>query len=256
MKYYQELLKMGIFSFNDIVDLTGNKETASSLVREYQKKRYIVRIKRNLYTAINLETKEPVVGKFEIGSNITDTAYISHHSAFEYYGVMNQVYYEIYVSSESKFNNFEFNNIEYIYHQSKFNEGVVRSKSNRNIRVTDLERTVLDSIKDFEKIGGLEELLQCLDLITYLDYKKLERYLQYYDSQIMYQKTGYILEHFKKHLKLPDKFFNMCESKIGKSKRYLYKNIKNEDNFYNKKWQLFVPKDLLSIISTGDDFLV
>ena len=56
-----------------------------------------------------METKEAVADKFEIGSNVTETAYVSHHSAFEYHGVMNQVYYEVYVSSESKFKNFEFN---------------------------------------------------------------------------------------------------------------------------------------------------
>jgi predicted transcriptional regulator of viral defense system len=256
MKYYEKLLGMGIFSFADLIKLTGNKDTANSLVREYQKKQYIIRIKRNLYTAVNLETKEAVAGKFEIGSNVTDTAYVSHHSAFEYHGVMNQVYYEVYVSSESKFNNFEFKGIEYIYHQSIFNEGVIHSKNNRNIRVTDLERTVLDSIKDFEKIGGLEELLQCINLITYLDYEKLEKYLQCYNSQIMYQKTGYILEHFKDALKIPGKFFTMCESKIGKSRRYLYKDIKDEKNIYNGKWQLIVPENLLSIISSGGNVLV
>lgn len=256
MKYYEKLLEMGMFAFVDLVKLTGNKETASSLVREYQKKGYIVRIKRNLYSAINLETKEAVVNKFEVGSNITDTSYISHLSAFEYHGAMNQIYYEVYVLSESKFNNFEFKGIEYVYHQSKFNEGVICSKTNNDIRVTDLERTTLDSIKDFEKIGGLDELLECLDLITYLDHVKLEKYLKNYDSQIMYQKTGYILEHFKNSLKLPSKFFNNCESEIGKSKRYLYKNLKNEKNIYSRKWQLIVPENLLSIVNSGSDILV
>ena len=256
MKYYEKLLNMGIFTFADIINLTGNKDTANSLVREYQKKRYIIRIKRNLYSAINLETKETVANKFEIGSNITDTAYVSHHSAFEYYGVINQVYYEVYVSSDSKFRDFEFKDIGYVYRKSIFNEGVIYSKNNRNIRVTDLERTVIDSVKDFEKIGGLEELLQCIDLITYLDYEKLYKYLQFYNSQIVYQKTGYILEHFKDELKIPGKFFDMCESKIGKSRRYLYKNLKNEKGIYNGKWQLIVPENLLSIIRQGDDILV
>lgn len=256
MKYYEKLLDMSLFTFKDIIKLTGNKETAGSLVREYQKKRYITRIKRNLYTAINLETKESVADKFEIGSNITDTAYISHHSAYDYYGIMNQVYYEVYVSSESKFKNFEFKGIEYTYHQSPFNDGVIYSKNNRNIKVTDLERTVLDSVKDFEKIGGLEELIECISLITYLDFEKLKKYLQCYDLQIMYQKTGYILEHFKDDLKIPNKFFELCKRKIGKSRRYLYINIKNEKNIYNAKWQLIVPEDLFSLINSGGDSLV
>ena len=256
MKYYEKLINMSIFTFSDLVKLTGNRDTASSLVREYKKKGYITSIKRDLYSAVSLETKEPIAGKFEIGSNITDTSYISHHSAFEYHGVMNQIYYEVYVSSDSEFNNFEFRGIEYIYRQSKFNEGVISAKNNKNIRVTDLERTVLDSIKDFEKIGGLEELLQCLDLITYLHHQKLEKYLECYGSQVMYQKTGYILEHYKNSLKLPDDFFNICQSRIEKSKRYIHKNIMNEDHVYNDRWQLVVPKDLLALINLGGEVIV
>jgi len=253
MKYYKKLLELGVFSFKDIINMTGNKETASSLVREYQKKEYIIRIKRNLYSAVNLETGEPIVNKFEIASNITDTSYVSHHSAFEYHGVMNQVFYEVYVGSKSKFNNFEFNDIEYICIGSRFNDGVVKVEN--NVYVTDMERTVLDSIKDFEKIGGLEELLQCLDLITFLDNEKLKKYLICYNLKILYQKTGFILEHFRKDLKLPDSFFEFCQSKINKSKRYLYKKVKNLNNHYNKKWQLVVPDDYMTERFEGDGYV-
>lgn len=256
MKYYERLLELAIFSFNDIVKLTGNKETASTLVRNYQKKGYIKRIKRNLYSAINLETKEPVVNKFEIGSNITDTAYISHHSAFEYHGFMNQVFYEVYVSSESRFNDFSFNGIEYIYLGSNFSEGVIRSNYNKNILVTDIERTVLDAIKDFDKIGGLEELFSCFELITFLNHKKLEKYLSCYSSQYMYQKTGFILEYFQNSLQLPDSFFYLCKNKIDKSKRYLYKNVKNKSKHYNNKWQLIIPDEIENMLNLeGDTFV-
>ena len=50
----------------------------------------------------------------------------------------------------------------------KINVGVVEPRTTQGVRVTDLERTVIDSIKDFEKIGGLEELMNCLSLVHYL----------------------------------------------------------------------------------------
>ena len=255
MKYYEELIDKKVFDYNDIVGITGNKGTANNLIYRYKEKGYIKSIKRNLYTVISLETKQSVANKFEIGSNITDSSYISHHSAFSYYGITNQVFYEIYVSSNTRFNDFVYDAITYKFIQSKCEKGIIKPVENPLIRITDIERTVVDSIKDFEKIGGLEELLQCIDLITYLDYEKLYKYLQLYNSQIVYQKTGYILEHFKDELKIPGKFFDMCESKIGKSRRYLYKNLKNEKGIYNGKWQLIVPKNLLSIIRQGDDIL-
>lgn len=119
---------------------------------------------------------------------ITDTAYISHHSAFKYYGLANQVFYEVYVSSEIKFNHFEYGHVTYKYVASRMKEGIVEAKNTTGVRITDLERTVIDSIKDFNKIGGLEELLYCLESIHYLDENKLRRSLDIYNIQGLYQK--------------------------------------------------------------------
>ncbi|MGV8147179.1 MAG: hypothetical protein ACLKAK_12080 [Alkaliphilus sp.] len=57
-----------------------------------------------------------------------NTAYISHHSAFEYYGLANQVFYEVYVSSETKFQKFDFGKVTFKYIASRMKEGVVEAK--------------------------------------------------------------------------------------------------------------------------------
>ena len=61
--------------------------------------------------------------------------------------------------------NFSFEDQNYVFIQNKYNFGIDERK---HVRVTDLERTVLDSIKDFEKIAGFEELIQCISLVKYL----------------------------------------------------------------------------------------
>lgn len=52
---------------------------------------------------------------------------------------------------------------------------------------------MIDSIADFEKIGGLEELLRCLLLIPSLDYHKLLDALELYGRAQLYQKAGFFL---------------------------------------------------------------
>jgi hypothetical protein len=68
---------------------------------------------------------------------------------------------------------------------------------------------------------------------------------------VLFQKAGYILEHFKRELNLSDNFFVSCKADIKKSVQYLSKNFDKEQIEYNSQWQLFVPKDLLSLISEG-----
>ncbi len=251
MKDFEKLLQLGIFSSEDVISLTGNRETAHSKIYRFSQKGYIKSIKRNLYAAISLESRQTIVNKFQIGCSLTKSAYVSHYSAFEYFGLTNQVFNEVYVSSKERFNNFEFEGILYKFVHSKFNDGVLEPQNYSGVRVTDIERTVLDGIKDFEKIGGLEELLRCLGMITYLDSEKLEKYLDIYNIQMLYQKTGYILEYYKDSLKLRDSFFEFCKTNIGKSTRYLFKGTKSDDSLYNRKWKLVVPKNLTNIFDQG-----
>ena len=169
---YSKLLRSHVFSFSEIEAIIGDKKKANNAIYNLKKNGLIVSAKKNLYSAVSLSDKSPVADKFEIASKITPSSFISHHSAFEFYGIANQVFYEIHVSSNSKFNDFYFDGLLYKYIQNKYDFGITEIK---HVKVTDMERTVLDSIKDFEKKTGLEEVLQCICLTTSLNIvKKLQ----------------------------------------------------------------------------------
>jgi predicted transcriptional regulator of viral defense system len=249
MKYYEDLIKQQCFSRADVERLTLNENTADSLIKEYKRKGYLDSVRRNLFVAVSMETKRSVASRYRIGSSILHDNYISHHSAFEYYGCANQVFYEVYVSGNGRFANFDYDGLTFRYVAPRIELGVLLMDD--GVLVTDMERTVLDGINDFERIGGLEELLRCLELIPFVDEEKLLSYLAAYDTQVLYQKTGYILEHMQKELRLSDKFFEICEEKRKDSVRYFYHGIEHESNTFSKRWNLVVPKNLLSLISNG-----
>ncbi|WP_320122195.1 type IV toxin-antitoxin system AbiEi family antitoxin [uncultured Sphaerochaeta sp.] len=246
MHYYMQLLKLGCFSRDDVARITGNVRTADSLLYSYKKKSYIVSIKRNLFTAIDPTTGEPVCNQYEIGSCLSTDSYISHHSAFEVHGMANQVLYDVNISSSSRFTPFDFNGHRYMYIASSFLDGV---ETHGRIRVTDLERTIVDTIKDFTKVSGLEELLACLSLVTYIDERKLMHYLSCYDIQFLYQKAGYILSLFP-GTKISKQFLISCEKQIQKSIRYLTPETKQERATFQKRWGLYVPSNINLLVPT------
>jgi predicted transcriptional regulator of viral defense system len=254
LKYYEALLDMGLFTRNQLVRLVGNPDTAGSLIRNYLMHGYITRIRHDLYAVRSLETRQALPDRFAIASYINDTSFVSHHSAFEYYGLANQVFNEMSVSSLKLFKTFEFEGVKYIDIPTRYSFGV--TKPSRMIRVTDLERTIIDNIKDFSKHGGLEELLRCLALIPFTDEARLLSYLVQYDIQFLFQKTGYILSHFQKTMKLSDDFFLACKERVGKSVRYLYEGIPHESTVYNQEWQILTPLDLMGAIDEGADAVV
>ena len=202
MFVYNKLARYPVFTINEVERLSGNFKTAYSQINRLMKKGLIKKVRKNIYSVVNLVTGQIVATRYQIACAVTGTAYISHHSAFEYYGLANQVFYEVYVSSETKFNTFEYDHVTYKYVASRMKEGIVEAKNTTGIRVTDLERTVIDSIRDYNKIGGFEELLNCLEGILYLDEAKLLRYLEVYSTQGLYHRVGYLLQRYQKEIQL------------------------------------------------------
>ena len=254
MHSYEYFYNLGCFTREDASKIASNPNTVDSTLFTYKKKGLIKSVKRNLYVAVSRETKTVVATPFEIASKITADSFVSHHSAFEYYGMANQVFSDINVSTTIRFNDFEFDGKTFQFIKSKMKLGIISATS--RVRITDLERTIIDSIKDFNKIGGLEELLRCLEMVTYVDEKRLLLYLEGYDNQFLYQKTGYILMHYQKSMKLSEEFFEKCNFMKKSSIRYLYDDIKPADPIYNSKWQMYVPADLMKLIDEGGNEIV
>lgn len=246
MKYYEKMLELGCFNKSKVIELTGSEAAAKSLLYDYQKKGYIEKVKRNLYAAISLETKQPVLSRYQIGSRLFPDAVITHHSAFEAFGYANQVFYEVYVATDSRFRDFEYDGIWYHRMERNAHMDIV---TNGKLKVTGIEQTIVDSIKDFNKIAGLEEVIRCIMLIPSVKGEKILEALSAYDNKFLYQKCGYILEQLQDELGLSNEFFEYLGRYTADGKRYLIKE--NGQNVWNSRWKLYVPADFMHLLDKG-----
>ncbi|MCD7859807.1 MAG: transcriptional regulator [Firmicutes bacterium] len=250
MKYYEQFVQLGLFTYADAKKVIGTESATVNLLQTYIQKGYLAKIRRGLYTAINFVDQEPVTNKFAIASALTNTAVVSHHSAFEYYGYSNQVSYDICVSSESKFNSFDFAGFHYHRVKPDISDGVIDEAG--GVAVTDIERTVLDGISDFENDMGFEELMKCIPAVPFLNEDKLISYLSQYNKCFLYQKTGFILEHLQSELSISDALIQHCKEQSGNSSRYLIKNTPKEILDFNNKWHLTIPQNLWQNVNGSD----
>lgn len=253
MKYLSALQKKKLFTLSDAEELTGNVQTAKAMLQAYKKAGSIVSIRRNLYAAVDLASGELLANRYEIGSNVNSGAYISHHSALEYHGYANQVYYTVTVSSDERFSAFEYGGIRYLRYGPSIKAGVTAPPMMPLVSVTDIERTVIDCIYDIPLAGGLEELMEALRLIPMLHEEKLLLYLEEYDQIFLWQKAGFVLQRFSSEFDLSHSFFNTCKSKIHDRKKRL---VDYGKLIYYPEWKLYAPKNLLSILNDGGDELV
>ena len=145
----------------------------------------------------------------------------------------------MYVSTEKRFTNFEFEGISYKYINSKYDFGIVQDDK---VRITDKERTFIDCIDKTELAGGNEELIMCLELFGKLEGNKILEYLKKYNSSKLYDKVGFFLELFKEHYGVEQDIIEECRSKSENKKLYFNEETKRMKSKYVKEWNLVVPK--------------
>ncbi len=245
MDLYFKLLKKPVFTINDVNEYYGKIESARSAIKRLIAKGMVEKIRNNLYTCVSGETNAPLANRYQIACAVTPTAYVSHHTAMEYYGVNDQVYYDVYVSSKTEFREFEFDGYTYHYVPCKFNDGVETVAYSGGVRVTDRERTVIDSIKEMDKIAGIEEVISNVECMSKLSEKRLLTYLECYQNKFLYQKVGFLLKEYQEKLALSDEFFEICKREKGLSKRYLTNECRS--GRYVDEWRLVVPMHIFDL---------
>ena len=249
MNLYYELLQYPVFSMKEVETLYASERTARAALGKLLKGNMVLKIRNGLYTCVSGENGGPVANRFQVASAITPSSYVSHHTAFEYYGTAEQVFYEVYVGSETRFHDFEFDGYTYHYVKEWVKDGITSPEFSGGVRITDKERTIVDSIKDINLIAGLEEVLSCLTSVNGIDEKKMLNYLAEYDSAFLYQKIGFIFSVYQTELGTTDDFIKMCRDKSGNSKRYLTNGISEPG--YSGEWKLVYPKNMKHMKNGG-----
>jgi predicted transcriptional regulator of viral defense system len=248
--FYKNLAQKGAFRFNEACSMLSSREVASIYLYRLMKKGLIRRVRKNLYVIIDLASGCDAVDKNVIATHISESSFVSYHSAFEFYGFYNQVRNDVQVSSSTPFQ--EFNDKGILYRSFK-TSNLCQIERVKGVMVSTIERTIIDSINKLGVSMDTGELLECLELVPFCEEEKLEEMLVAYDKDVLYRKSGYILSYFKESLGLSNGFFDFCKkhSNRGNSGRLVPKE--EPDLKYVKEWGLYGYRDILRLISEIED---
>ena len=233
----------------ETMDRFENKKQFSNWIALKLKSNTYKKIRNNLYALVDPSTNDIYSTKFEIASKISQTSFVCYHSALECYGLANQIFGDVLVGSLTRFNNFVFNDDEFIYKSVK-NVKFVNDVVSEGIRVSSLEKTIIDCIDDMDLAGGIEEVLNALEQIKYVNESRVLDILRDTNKMFLYQKVGFLFEIYNSQLGLSNDFFLECKSHISKKINY-FMRYEFKDAELNKKWNLIVPKDIKSRINGG-----
>lgn len=248
MKYYKDLATFNTFTLEDAEKIIGNNFTTKKYLENMIKNGSIHRIKKNLYTCYDFSTYSDCCNRFQIASNLNSDSFVSYHSAFEFYGFYNQVYFDVQVSSTKKIKYFEYDDYRYVNYLTN---SLAQIDFIQGVRVSSIERTIVDSINMLGKVMDTEELIKCLDLISNVNESKLIEMLSIYNKPILYKKVGLVLSYYKNVYNISDTFFTLCKEKGNVSNIGYLINGNKLDMVFNSEWGLYSYPDLKKLVYKG-----
>jgi predicted transcriptional regulator of viral defense system len=235
-----------------VTEILGSEQENGYVYKKFiyplLKKKYLTRIRRNLYHVTPPGYRDSIVDRFTVASQIKQSYYIGFHAALEFYGVAysyrNRVH--VGVKPRNRFDEFSYQNTTYVPFLTNDVETGVLHQSHRgnDVRVCSKERLFIECVKYPDHVGGWEEVLKSLQGLGGIDFDTLLDYLFLAENQSLLRRVGLVLEMLKgeslyyKHLE--DSTVEEIRKRVEGNERYLEKG---KIGALNKKWKLYISDD-------------
>jgi len=226
-------------------------ESWRQLLNYHKKAGNLIHIKKLLYAV--KQKKDGWVDPFLIASKATPDAIISHHSALELHGLAYSTFTQIHYLTLRPIDSFIYEN--QMFRSVKFPKELIKINSTEFgletferqdmlVKLTGIERTVVDILDRSDLGGGWEEIWRSLDNITYLDLSKLIEYTLMLNNSTVVAKVGFFLDQRPVHFRGESKYIDELLQHIPKKPHYMNRS-RREGGKYIKKWELIVPEEII-----------
>lgn len=232
---------------------TERDASIRQLLGYYHRKGKVTRIRKLLYAV----TPDPKLGQsydsYLIASHATQDAILAYHTALEIHGLGYSSFEEFTYLTHLPSHGFIFNQQHYrpicqpriLIEKDQTLFGVeTLQRSGLPVKVTSLERTLVDVLDRPDLAGGWEEVMRSLDFLVTFDIQKVIEYALLLNKAGLVAKTGYFLEQLPKHLAVEDKYIETLLDHIPKQAYYMdpSKEERKGKGHYVSKWKLIVPE--------------
>lgn len=236
---------------------TINPNTQKEILAYHLKKQSIFRIRRGLFASIPLSssgtTESYSVDPYLIAGRISNDSVLAYHTAFDFYGVSYSLYQQIIFMSQQKIRPFTFQQTKFIclpfpktlIKKNKTNMEIITvDRQGLNIKVTSLERTLVDALDRPDYAGGWEEIWRSAEHIPILNFDKIIEYAISLDNATTIAKLGFFLEQHKEQFNVDEKVLTLLQERKPSSIHYLVRT-KRESGKLIRRWNLIVPAHII-----------
>lgn len=228
-------------------------KTRAALLAYHQKQGHILRVRRGLYCVVpsGADPATCPVDAYLLAAKMTDDAVLAYHTALEFHGKAYSVFEEWqYLTASAArpvtFRSYRFRPVRFpkkLAAKDKQLFGVKEmDRDGITVRVTTLERTLVDLLDRPDLGGGWEEIWRSLETVEFFDLDVVVEYALLLDNATTAAKAGFFLEQHKDRLMVEGSHLERLRAHRPREPHYLTPGRRG--GRLVSGWNLVVPVDV------------
>ncbi|OFV96006.1 MAG: transcriptional regulator [Acidobacteria bacterium RIFCSPLOWO2_12_FULL_54_10] len=229
--------------------------TVETILFYHAKRGRVVRVRRGLYAAVppGSRTASLSVDPFLLAGKMTDDAVLAYHTALEFHGKAHTVTQQFLYLTKRAARPFTFRGQRFrglsippaLLAKKVEPFGVVTAdRVGLDVRVTSMERTMVDVFDRPQLGGGWEEIWRSLESVEFFDLGVVIEYATLLGNATTVAKVGFFLEQHKDALMVEDQHLNRLRAHCPKKPHYLSRRDRQAGKLVSE-WNLIVPPAVL-----------
>lgn len=228
--------------------------TSDSLLRRYVATGRLLRIRRGVYAVVPRGTTQATApfDPYLVVTKLTEDAAVAYHSALAFHGKAYSLSRRFHYLTRDRARPFAFRGSEFVPVQAPVSlrdlpdlGGGIRTLTHAGgvVRVTTLERTLVDVLDAPDKGGGWEEIWRSLELVDFFDLDALIEYASKLGTAVTCARVGFFLEQHREALMVEDVHLARLKALAPNEPRYF--DPKRRPGKLVAAWNLVVPEQVV-----------
>lgn len=226
-----------------------------AIVKKHVKAGSILRARRGVYVVVprGQTTDSVVVDPYVLATHLAPDAVVAYHGALQFHGKAHSLARRVPFLTATRARPFEFRGTEFVpvpvppplRALPDLGGGVQeRTREGATVKVTTMERTLVDVLDAPRHGGGWEEIWRSLESIEFFDLDAVIEYAFKLASAVTVAKVGFYLEQHREALMVEDQHLERLHARAPKHPMYL-ERAKREPGKLLSRWNLVVPERVL-----------
>ena len=249
-----------VFRHDEFVEAHSGSGARSALTSQTALTQHVaagnlIHVRRGLYAVVppGLRPAEASVDPYLLATKLTDDAVVAFHASLQFHGKAYSIWRRVHYLTRRRARPFSFRDADFVpvlapvqLRSSPDLGGGVSEQPYAGglVRVTTLERTLVDVLDQPGKGGGWEETWRSLEMVEFFDLDAVVEYASRVGSALTAARVGFFLEQHRESLMVEEHYLDVLRERAPAQASYF--DPARSPGTLMAGWNLVVPEEILT----------